>query len=963
MEMNEALVQAYASALRALDGRAPKGLVRRAILEAEDMTPVPDVSEPILRQHLAECGPNDQLHLVLHLALAKWDQAKNDDNPWTSGTKPRTDERRALVVKSLGLDNETAAKLAEEFPVLKGDGVTVIEGSWDPWYTPEVRLTRSFYWEHYIDYLRLQRGWGAEAIASLDEATTNVMERVTDPSRAEPGQTKGLVVGYVQSGKTANFTGVIAKAIDAGYRLIIVMTGTTNLLREQTQRRIDRDVVGRENVLRGTDESDPTAQQSIDYLEDEDWIEGRFVSHGARPSDVGRPNIHRMTTRDFDYRKLQQGLPALEFERRDRTRPLWDRENLFASDARLIIVKKYSTVLKNLVKDLKTTGDKLDDIPAIIIDDESDQASINTTNPKKWSKENKKRTAINECIHNLLEMLPRAQYIGYTATPFANVFVDPSDAKDIFPSNYLISLPRPKGYMGADDFHDLDGIMPDEEKTFANSNERAYIRILDDAEDEDGLQRALDSFVLTGAIKLLRRARGVGEFKHHMMLVHQTMRIAGHRASSDAIRQIWDGSGYLSGGATGRLRKLFEEDFAPATAALKLGYAEPENFDDVNQNIAAVARKIAPNGDPVIVVNSDKDIEKEHLDFDKRPIWRVLVGGNALSRGFTVEDLTVTFYSRNVGHAEALMQMGRWFGFRPGYRDLVRLFITRSVRDAFEATCRDEEYFRDELRQYAIMVDGRPKITPDDLPPLVARHGLRPTAANKMYNARLVERRALRMEPSSGYPSLRDQAALDINIQACVPLLEAATDRQTLELAKGSFEALVGTVDHNQMISVLSQLRWARADTFAPELTWLATLSGVIKNWIVILPQQQNRSETVNLGGVGQFSVHGRKVEPGERIRGNADPRQREKIGELQQSTTESGYMLLYPVKDKTRAWNTIEQNGRPSKIVMALTLSLPKTATPSDHQPVCYQVAIPRRPLYELVDMDAHKTASHGES
>lgn len=961
--MNESLVQAYASALRALDGRTPKGLVRRATVEAEDMDPIPDVSEPVLRQHLVECGSNDQLHLLLHLALAKWDQARDESNAWTSGTKPRTDERRALVVKSLGLDDETAATLATEFPVLKGDGVTMISRPWEPWYSSEVQLTRSFYWEHYIDYLRVQRGWGAEAISGLDEATTNVVERLIDPSRAEPGQTKGLVVGYVQSGKTANFTGVIAKAIDSGYRLIIVMTGTTNLLREQTQRRLDRELAGRENVLRGTDESDPTAQQSIDYLDDEDWINGRFVSHGARPSDVSRPNIHRMTTRDFDYRKLQQGLPALEFERRDRTRPLWDRENLFASDARLIIVKKNSAVLKNLVKDLKTTGDKLDEIPTIVIDDESDQASINTTNPKKWSMENKKRTAINERIHDLLTMLPRAQYIGYTATPFANVFVDPSDAKDVFPSDYLISLPRPKEYMGAEDFYDLDGIMPDKEKTFVNSKERAHVRILDDAEDEEGLQRALDSFVLTGAIKLYRRARRVGEFKHHTMLVHQTMRIAGHRAGSDAIRQMWQGSGYLSGGATDRLRKLFDEDFAPVTEALETNYAGPENFDDVNRHVAAAAREIAPNGDPVIVVNSDQDIEKEHLDFDKRPIWRVLVGGNALSRGFTVEDLTVTFYSRNVGHAEALMQMGRWFGFRPGYRDLVRLFITTSVRDAFEAACRDEEYFRDELRQYATMVDGCPKITPADLPPLVARHGLRPTAPNKMYNARLVERRALRMEPSSGYPSLRDQTALGNNIRACVPLLEAATDRETFDLGKGTFEALVGTVRHDQMIGVLSELRWARTDTFAPELTWLAKLSDVIKNWTVILPQQKNRNETVNLRGVGQFSVHGRKVEGDDRIRGNAEPRQRDKIGELQQDAPESGYMLLYPIKNKTRVWSTIEQDGHPSKIVMALALSLPKTATPPDHQPVRYQVAIPGRPLYDLLDKGVSNVAARQDS
>ncbi len=100
---------------------------------------------------------------------------------------------------------------------------------------------------------------------------------------------------------------MIAKAVDAGYRLIIVMTGTTNLLREQTQRRLDMELVGRENVLRGVDEDDPEASQLIDYLDDEDWLEGQFVTHGARPSEIGRPDIHRMTTRHFDYRGFNKG--------------------------------------------------------------------------------------------------------------------------------------------------------------------------------------------------------------------------------------------------------------------------------------------------------------------------------------------------------------------------------------------------------------------------------------------------------------------------------------------------------------------------------------------------------------------------------------------------------------------------------------------------------------------------------
>ncbi len=303
-------------------------------------------------------------------------------------------------------------------------------------------------------------------------------------------------------------------------------------------------------------------------------------------------------------------------------------------------------------------------------------------------------------------MLPRAQYVGYTATPFANVFVDTTDAEDIFPSDYLISLDRPSGYMGADDFHDLESASSESEQSLANSKEKAHLRLLSEEGEDDELGGALDSFVLAGAIKLYRSHHGMADFKHHTMLVHETMRTAVQKSRGEAIKDLWRIRGYQTGGAVHRLRKLFDSDFAPVSAALNLGYPTPATFEEIASYIPKVARLVAPNGNPVLIVNSDKDVEQEDLDFDKRPIWRVLVGGNKLARGFTVEGLTVTYYSRTVGHAEALMQMGRWFGFRRGYRDLVRLFITTKVRDAFEAACLDEEHFRSELRQYAHMVGG-----------------------------------------------------------------------------------------------------------------------------------------------------------------------------------------------------------------------------------------------------------------
>jgi hypothetical protein len=948
--MTAQLVEAYTNALRAMGGGGPKRLVRRALLEAEDIDPDLDVSEARLREYLACSGLNDKLRIDLHLNLLKWDNASVEDNPWTDGTCPNTEHRRSQVIKSLELDAETAAEIDKQFPIAKGDGTTVIAGPWDPWYTPGIQRERVFYWDHYVEYLRTRRCWDAEAIANLGTATTHVVERLIDPSRAEAGQTKGLVVGYVQSGKTANFTGVIAKAIDAGYRLIIVLTGTTNLLREQTQRRLDMELVGRENVLRGINEADPGAAQLIDYIDDEDWINNRFVSYGVRPSDIGRPDIHRMTTRNFDYRRLQQGLPALEFERRDRTKPLWHPENLFTSDARLIIVKKNSSVLNNLVKDLKNNADKLDDIPTLIIDDESDQASVNTTDPRKWVEEKKKRTAINKHLSNLLKMLPRAQYVGYTATPFANVFVDPSDAKDIFPKDYLISLQRPAGYMGAEDFHDLDLAIPESEKTFANSKEKAHLRLVGEKDEESELRWALDSFVLAGAIKLYREARGSSQFNHHTMLVHETMRTAVQRTRAEAIQDFWHSGGYLSGGAYGRLRGLFEDDFAPVTSALELGDPLPMSFEELVPYLGAVARRIAPNGNPVLVVNSDKDIEQEELDFDKRPVWRVLVGGNKLARGFTVEGLTVTYYSREVGHAEALMQMGRWFGFRHGYRDLVRLFITPKVRDAFEAACRDEEYFRDELRQYATMVDGRPMVTPEDIPPLVVRHGLRPTAANKMYNARLVEKRTRTKEPSSGYPNLNDQDALDHNIHACVPLFKAAQRRVTLTGSR-TFEAYIGEVTQQEMVDVLRDLKWSTPETFAPDLAWIASLpEDVIDRWDIMIPQQKSGTR-VNLGGIGEFTVHGRKVERENRIRGNSESAHREAITEFPGRTPTSGCAILYPVMDKERHGSPTGDDGTLTGVVVALMLQLPDAAVPADRRPLVYQVAVPGKPPYELVN------------
>ncbi|MBP2474746.1 hypothetical protein JOF53_003618 [Crossiella equi] len=932
--MSDAVAESYLAALGAMQRSGPRDLHRNARTQAEEFGPDIEISDEVLRAYLEASSPSDdELRNELHIRLAKWDSARPEDGEWTEGSEPNTPERRASVLARLRVDVETAKLLESLFPVHAGDGTVVIAKEWDPWYDGELIRSRDFYWSHYADYLRERRRWSESAITSLDNATRHVVERLSEPSRKDPYQAKGLVVGYVQSGKTANFTGVIAKAVDAGYRLIIVLTGTTNMLREQTQRRVDMEFVGRENILRGVDPDSAEALAGVDYQHDEDWLKGKFVEHGCRPADVGKPDIHRMTTRKFDYQSLRQGIAALDFERRDRTKPLHHLDNLLAADARLMIVKKNGSVLAKLVKDLNRVTARLSHIPALIIDDESDQASVNTTNPKRWKDGKRERTKINKLISELLGMLPRGQYVGYTATPFANVFIDPSDAEDIFPKDFLISLERPPGYMGAEDFHDLDSDIPVEDRTPANSNEKAHLRFVEDTDSDEDLRRAIDFFVLTAAVKLYREANGHGEFRHHTMLVHEAMHTDIHRTTADWIRKTWAEAGYYSSASHSRLRDLFDSDLRPVSAARAGDLPQPAAFEDLVPYLGEAAKRISPNRNPVLVVNSDKDIEQDEVDFDQHSVWRIMVGGNKLARGFTVEGLTVSYYIRGVKNADALMQMGRWFGFRHGYRDLVRVFLTRDLRDAFESICLDERNFREELAQYTDTDEnGKPLTTPANVPPLVSSHLLRPTTATKMYNAVLVERRTRSKEPSSGYPTLHQQALLDENIDTCVPLLAAAKKRQTLSYVdsnakSSSFEALIGAIGREEMVEVLSKLKWSNDSSFRADLEWIRTMGrdGSLTGWDVILPQQK-KGRVATLRGHGPLSLHGRAVDANGKVRGNSTSVHRNAVKQRVVGSA-TGQLVLYPAvrRDEDISPGLVEMD--PQGVVMAIMVLLPGAA------------------------------------
>ncbi|MEV5977562.1 Z1 domain-containing protein [Streptomyces sp. NPDC052114] len=947
---DDAVFTMHALALDAMRAPGPRSLVRALDYWSEDRpsargAAVRGTSESAFRGHLGAGGSAAPLLASWRQALTWWDHA---ERPRWTDTPARTFERRIAVYDCLDLEPGTRRLLTELVPMSFSEGPIVIGGEQAPWYTPAHRPGHPWYWSAYEGHLTRVRGWSTAAVAGVAESAAQVVARLADPTSATAYQSKGLVVGYVQSGKTANIIGVIAKAVDAGYRLVIVLSGTLNLLRAQTQRRIDMELVGRENILRDAPEED------CEYAADPEWRAGRFLSHGGLPSRLGAFDVLRLTTLDSDYQSLRQGITALEFERRDPALPLHHPSNLHRTAARLMVVKKNKSVLDALVRDLRRLGPQLAEIPVLIVDDESDHGSVNTL-PGWTPREGRERSAINGLISRLLGMLPRAQYVAYTATPFANVLIDPSDSEDVFPKDFVLSLPRPAGYMGVRDFHDIDSDVPPEQRTVANSREMAHVRPLcEEADDGSSLREALDAFVLSGALKLYRAAvdPAGAAYRHHTMLVHESVRVADHRELRERLLGLWAEAGAGAPGAAhvDRLRALHERDFAPVSAQHAAGLAVPSSFDELVPYVAAARARIAGDGEPVIVVNSDRDVETVGVDFERRPVWKVLVGGAKLARGFTVEGLTVSYYRRAASQADTLMQMGRWFGFRPGYADLVRLYISRGrgatgkepdLYEAFEAMCRDEEEFRSQLRDYAALVDGRPMVTPAQLPPLVAQFlpWLRPTSRSKMHNAELVETAAPDswIEPS-GYPA--EAAAKRRNTERWRPVLKTLKGPvSTVSVAaeghrRGiSFPAYRTVVPHARLLQVLGELEWCDPGTFArhlDRLRYAGTAGAEIRDWLFLAPQltsPRSRAGTVLESAELSLFVRARRRWPHfGRI---SDPRHRDAARSLRSGPADGrGIALLYPVLDPEDADAYTDMPPgvpvRPSGITLAFCLLPP---------------------------------------
>lgn len=581
-----------------------------------------------------------------------------------------------------------------------------------PWFD-SYDPSQGYYWRRQRAYLAHTLRRRDFELDSLDQSSNGVLAHLEDPRSAEAFAIRGLVVGYVQSGKTANFSALIAKAADAGYKIVIVLSGLHNTLRQQTQRRLERDL-GRENVA-GVGEGEAGRRWV--------WMTGGEV------------------WADFDPRGVNAALVQ-------------------GNEHVILVVKKNKTRLQRLIAWMQ--GRVPDHVPVLVIDDEADQASVNTggnRSPREavdlvaetdfvgevLADDELDPSAINLNIRTLLRSFSRCSYVAYTATPFANVLIDPAaydtqGGNDLFPSHFIISLPPPPGdtYVGPAQLFGRDRLPGDADTGTADGLD--VIEFVPDYEVDmlvppprqrtgfqptvpPSLKQALADYVLASAAWLERSAKNMP----CTMLIHTDMRRAMQNplatevaAELAYIRQRWL---YEAGEYRPILAQRWQTRFRPVSASVDVSRDVP--FDAIVPHIDKLLR----DGIVVRVLNSDWP---DTIDFDAEPnLKAVLIGGNKLSRGVTIEGLLVSYYVRESLYYDTLMQMGRWFGYRGPYVDLTRLYSTELLVSCFHDLATAEEELRRQVARYE-----RDHLTPADFVPLVRTHPLMAvTQKSKMQDA------------------------------------------------------------------------------------------------------------------------------------------------------------------------------------------------------------------------------------
>ena len=602
---------------------------------------------------------------------------------------------------------EMLIRKVEELFTIRQDEFRVIEKADEnnPWLS-EKRASIDFangFWGNYRQYLEEEKNFGPDVVNKLDRLTDTILDNLFDPTEKIIVNKKGLVVGQVQSGKTANYTGLICKAADAGFGLIIVMAGIHNNLRSQTQLRIDESFLGFD-----TQHTRAFNQQSIKI--------------GVGKPGFGKSKIAHSLTSSIEKGDFTQGAAnalGLNFDTKE---PI------------IAVIKKNPHVLRRIYQWLAAQADEGAELGRVIrnkalllIDDEADNASINISNdPQRLS-------SINSWITQILNLFGKNAYVGYTATPFANIFI-PLDDQNLFPRNFIINIPAPSNYIGPEKVFGFSPLEVDEvSDTVLPIVNRIndYSEFVPDRHKKDdqlpstlpeSLKRAIRCFIITCAIRRLRGQTTV----HNSMLIHVSrfMRWQDHIAELVSNQFLYYRRGIEQNDPAilEEFRSTFEVDEngykSFVTVSQQILNSNLKNLDsqiqvhkwsDVLQHLNDAASRIE--------VKSIHGGSREALDYfdHKNGLSVIAVGGNKLSRGLTLEGLSVSYYLRASRMYDTLMQMGRWFGYRGGYVDLCRLFTSAElhkwycqITDASNELRQEFEYMSEDAKstpeKYALKV-------------------------------------------------------------------------------------------------------------------------------------------------------------------------------------------------------------------------------------------------------------------
>ncbi len=571
-----------------------------------------------------------------------------------------------------------------------------------------------YYWERYKKYLEIEQGWNIDVVDRLGEVADAILDQCGNPAEQKAWIRKGLIIGDIQSGKTSNYLALCNKAADAGYKLIILLTGTIEGLRKQTQERVDAGFVG----LNSRDMLKKNPQK-------------KFKGVGNIDSNRTAFPFTTVST-DFNSHKLE----SLNFTIKGMNEPV------------ILVLKKNKRILENLETWLvnfntDVTGNKIS-LPMLFIDDEADNASVNTNKPDQ------SQTAINDAIVKILQLFVHATYIGVTATPFANIFIDPEFDKgnrdsNLFPNDFIYSLSAPTNYIGADrifgDKAEFNGAL--EPINDVVLNEETGERIFrSKAKSQHIVPYIPDSLVdAIGYFCLANTVRDLDGYtqSHRSMLVNVTQYVAVQEQIAEKVNiilkkfkqkiQLYSKRGSAIALEHSEIKRLYDI-WVNNQMSDKTGY----DWNTVLDNLHVAVSPIE-----VMLVNQKSKVKgKQRLDYDayENGLRVIAIGGNGLSRGLTLEGLIVSYFDRNSQMYDTLMQMGRWFGYRKGYENLMKIWMEPETINWYKYITRASDEFRDEISEM-----NRINLTPREFGLKVQQNevALYVTARNKMRNAEVVE--------------------------------------------------------------------------------------------------------------------------------------------------------------------------------------------------------------------------------